>query len=456
MPPSPVPRFLFAAVSMGVLAAGCRATPAATESTPRREQGRAVAPTWPSEAPRWWATWLRPDDRATAHAGSSPGCPTRPDAYTPALGVAGAQSPEEAVQRGARVLEAAWRALLAGRESLLRRPVSWTANGVCRAGDRGITVCEGHYAWQGGPQVPAYLLLPAASDGVCTSRGGVLVLHGHDRGRREVVDHPEGYQKAIAVAFARAGFTVLAPDQVSWGDNDPLGDGHGKHSRDWTRYRDALSDYSNGFLTWDLTELSAGITLLLALRVDSGPGGRCQVAPPGASGAQRAAEAVAVAGLSFGGVATSWLVLDPRPAAYVVAGGLIDTCAALRSKDHHECQHIAALDGRVAIWDALSAAALVPRPAAGCGAAGHPARVIVQEGLADPILGGWTRRGMTLLAHGPAVQWGRLELQTDEGAGHTWLVEPAVDAVRTALEDAVRCNSGERHLDGGVDQPSVP
>jgi len=69
--------------------------------------------------------------------------------------------------------------------------------------------------------IPAYLLRPKEPNGA-----GVLALHGHGRGKDEVVGlepngrpSPDpGYQKAFASELAKRGFTVLAIDQIGFGE----------------------------------------------------------------------------------------------------------------------------------------------------------------------------------------------------------------------------------------------
>jgi len=69
--------------------------------------------------------------------------------------------------------------------------------------------------------IPAYLLKPKEPNGA-----GVLALHGHGRGKDEVVGlepngrpSPDpGYQKAFAAELAKRGFTVLAIDQIGFGE----------------------------------------------------------------------------------------------------------------------------------------------------------------------------------------------------------------------------------------------
>lgn len=313
---------------------------------------------------------------------------------------------------------------------------------VCAAptwkpGPQGVTAGDGVLRYDGtfgvgdGARVPAYLLLPLVSAGApFAPRAAAVVIHGHDGGRIEVVERPEGYQKAMALRLAQAGYVVLAADNVSWGTHHPLGSRKPNHGKDFALYMKPGS--ANGLITWNLTDLFHGVTLLAGVHVARNPkADRWEVAAPGGAGATPAVNAVAVSGLSYGAQVAAYMALDPRPSAYIVSSGLIDTCDVLQN-DHHKCQLIKPFQGVITIWDLIVANALLERPRLGLGV-GRPA-VLVAQGLKDKILRAWGKHGIEQLQKlSEALELDTLEVAISKTEGHTYLVEPTLDFLRRHL-----------------------
>ena len=304
-------------------------------------------------------------------------------------------------------------------------PVRWEDGGAAPLVEQGFVRLDGHVVAGERAPVPTYLFLPEVpADAPFAPRGAVVVIHGHDRGRAQVVGYADKYQKAMATRLAAQGYVVLAADNVSFGKHDPLGDGKGKHQKDWRSY--LRDDRANGLISYNLTDLTHAITLLTELRMRPDEKlGRYRLLREGEEGGQRATKAIGVTGLSYGAEISAYLMLDPRPVGYIVASGLIDTCD-VKANRHHECQLVRPFEGVIALWDLIIAAAVAERPAYG----GPPQRpwIQVQQGSKDIILRGWGKRGLVDLRRA-ARDWklDRLEVVEWKDAGHEYLVEPALD-----------------------------
>lgn len=281
--------------------------------------------------------------------------------------------------------------------------------------------------------IPAYLFLPVvASDAPFVPRGAVVLIHGHDSGRIELVENPNGYQKAMGIKLAEAGFIVLVADNISWGANDPDGDGVGKHAKDFKVYYRQFQP--NGLLTRNLKDVFHQVTLLQGLYVaPSATLGRWDIAGPDAAGATQAVRAIGVSGLSYGAQVASYMVLDPRPTAYVIASGLIDTCDVLQN-DHHECQAIPSFEGVVTIWDTLIAAAMTDRPRFGLGV-GRP-WILVEQGERDKIYKNWGQQGLTEIQQSiDELGLSQLDVHKSKREGHTYMVLETLKFFQATLMD---------------------
>ncbi|MGC8671163.1 MAG: dienelactone hydrolase family protein [Thermoprotei archaeon] len=90
--------------------------------------------------------------------------------------------------------------------------------------DLGDVIRHKVYYWSDSfSKIPAFLLEPKQKNG-----SAVLALHGHGYGKNDICgldengnpksDPYSGYQKSFALALAKRGFTVLAPDQAGFGE----------------------------------------------------------------------------------------------------------------------------------------------------------------------------------------------------------------------------------------------
>lgn len=379
----------------------------------------------------WWRagadlTGFHDADSLPPSAGA---CPANPSSYERAL----APPPGGDHERWARqVIDVA-------AEILLPQPsrpaacgaVTWTPIGSPKPRPGAVLQFDGTWLAPGRGAVPAYLLMPRVSASApFEARGGVVVFHGHDAGRAEVVRNTGGYQKAMAWRLAQAGFVVLAPDIVSWGGHDPLGDGRGKHPQDWKRYRQASAvDGGNGFITYAIVDGMNALTLLRGLTV--APDKRLDAWAPASGrlpGTVPAVHSVGVSGLSFGAQLAAYVAaLDGRVTAAVLASGLIDSCDVL-ANDHHDCQRIAAFEGRLALWDLVAASAIAPRPD------GARARIQVQQGDRDKILRVWGQTGLAVLADWSST-WPipTLAVRRSASLDHTYLVDDAIHWFQESL-----------------------
>lgn len=86
----------------------------------------------------------------------------------------------------------------------------------------------------------AYVLLPKSRQGAAGKRPGVLAVHGHGYGSREIVGlrpdgtpdvEPPGIHRHFAVELVRRGLVVIAPDVLGFGERTLAEDaGTGRHS----------------------------------------------------------------------------------------------------------------------------------------------------------------------------------------------------------------------------------
>jgi dienelactone hydrolase len=425
-----LPRWLWPALAVVViaLAAGlwwrARPRPAVEVAASLSEQWREGGALGPP-CHTWWSARApharTPSDLRDAAAASERACTKQPGGYAPLLAAPeSAADPQATTVWAAETLGMVHHALQAPAGDAPCLLPTWQPSA------RSPKVTPSYVRWDGAlvapgrPPVPTYLFLPnIGADAPFPPRGAVLTIHGHDGGRRELVERPDDYQKAIAHRLAEAGYVVLACDNVSWGKHDPKGDGKGKHPSDWSTY--AQPDATNGFITWVLTDLRVGLSLLAGLHVAPNPASnRWEPAAPRAERASPAVSRIGVSGLSFGGEMAAFLLLDPRPEAYVIAGGLIDTCD-VRATDHHDCQAIPAFEGVVALWDFILAAAWLERPTPK--GPRQPA-ILVQQGNKDRIYRSWSRAGVAALERGKrALGLARLAVEVAPDGGHTYDVD---------------------------------
>lgn len=389
-------------------------------------------------ATHWWhkgdEALLTRDDIADQARTRGFTCPKDPKQYHRVLSSEDlpARTPEERQQWARQVFDLAAETLLDEAGEAVCDAPTW------KPGKQGLTVTDGVLRYDGtfgagsGARVPAYLLLPLIpASAPFEPRAAVVVIHGHDGGRIEVVERPEGYQKAMALRLAQAGYVVLAADNVSWGTHHPLGGGKKpNHGKDFALYMKPGS--ANGLITWNLTDLFHGVSLLAGLNVARDPkADRWEISAPDGPGASPAVNGIAVSGLSYGAQIAAYMALDPRPSAYIVSSGLIDTCDVIQN-DHHKCQLIKPFQGAIALWDLVVANALLERPRLGAGM-GRPA-VLIEQGFKDKILRAWGRYGIEQIqALAKALDLQNLEVVTSKTEGHTYLVEPTLDFMRRHL-----------------------
>lgn len=360
-------------------------------------------------------------------------CPKDPASYTRLFpsGELGSWKARDREAWARQVLEHVYQTLLEEAGDAPCATPTWRPAGKGVVKD-GVVRYDGTFGVDGGPRVPAWILLPLVdASKPFPARPALITIHGHDAGRAEVVDKLEGYQKGIATRLAQAGYVVLAADNISWGRYNPLGRRkNANHGKDFALYMRPGS--ANGLITWNLTDMFHGVTLLSALHVARDPElGHWKLAAPDAAGATAAVSAIGVSGLSYGAQIAAYMALDPRPAAYIVSSGLIDTCDAQQNR-HHKCQLVKPFEGVIALWDLVLATAVLERPRLGLGP-GRPA-VLVEQGYTDKILRAWGRYGIDQIQTlGKAARLDNLEVARSRTEGHTYLMEPTMDFLKRRL-----------------------
>lgn len=179
---------------------------------------------------------------------------------------------------------------------------------------QGHSLCRLSFTSLEGLSVPAWLLLPAAPG----PWPGVLIAHGHDLGARSaagLVESSDG-QEALGRRLAQAGFAVLAPDLLSFGQRqvDPLPDPVGRRTHEI--FANFAMEVGRPMAGLHLMDLMQAYAILAAWPgVDNGRLG--------------------VAGLSQGGrLACLLAALEPALRACLVASGLTSSLLVDRGNQH--------------------------------------------------------------------------------------------------------------------------
>jgi dienelactone hydrolase len=254
----------------------------------------------------------------------------------------------------------AWRETLAHRLSQLLG--SFPTN---RADLRSETIrseqCTGYtrekivFETEPGVTVPAYLLIPDSVSPVRSTRA-VLCLHGHGRGKVDVVgiaaDAVERQVKIrshnydYAHEFARRGFVVLAPDARGFGERAP----NGETCTGLTMAALLLGKTLVGMRVWD------------AMRAIDYLRSRPEVDP----------DRIACVGLSWGGTHTIYTTaLDPRIRVAVVSGYFSSFRDMLIDRSCCPCQYVPNI---LTVADLADVVGLIaPRP------------LLIENGVEDPL-----------------------------------------------------------------------
>ncbi len=228
----------------------------------------------------------------------------------------------------------------------------------------GYTLDKYYLAAEAGYRFPMYALTPA---GAPKGNRAVLALHGHGYGVRDIVglmpdETPRvgdpRYHKDFAVALCRAGFTVLAPELLGFGE---------------LRY-DEQANRSPGESSCNrigCNMLLLGRTLLGARYL------QCQAAldfaqAQGMAGGGR----MGVMGISGGGMMATYVsALEPRVKAAVVSGYACTFEGCIYAMHHclcnflpgmlkagEETDYLSLIAPRPMLWEAASQDAIFPRP----------------------------------------------------------------------------------------------
>lgn len=212
-----------------------------------------------------------------------------------------------------------------------------------------------------GVRVPAYFLRPK---GLRPGErvAGLLCLHGHGRGKEDVVGVAASAKdrlrlRALRYDYARRlaerGYAVLAPDARAFGERGGDGMGCG-----WAMAAALLLGKTLvGMRVWD------------AMRAVDYLEGRPEVDP----------RRIGCVGFSWGGTQTIWTAaLDQRIAAAVVSGAFGSFAETLLAADECPCQYV---PGILAVADLADiVAAIAPRP------------LLIEQGRDDPIASATTVR----------------------------------------------------------------
>ncbi|MBM4436117.1 MAG: acetylxylan esterase [Actinobacteria bacterium] len=203
---------------------------------------------------------------------------------------------------------AAWHATLRAKvmDLLGPLPARVALNAVIDATEEFPEYRQHHVVYQTAPGVeaPAYLLIPHGVD-AARPAPAILALHGHGDGKGQLVarGEPPNLYASLARRYAEAGFVVLVPDAI----------GFGERAADFRRYggRDGcnvnhlkLALFGRNLMALNIWDDMRGLDFL-ASRPDVD------------------AARLGCAGLSFGGTRTMYLAaLDERVRAALVSGYL--------------------------------------------------------------------------------------------------------------------------------------
>ncbi len=236
-----------------------------------------------------------------------------------------------------------------------------------------------------GIRVPAYLLTPR-QDG--SKSPTLLAPHGHGYGKEQLMSEDGAYHQYVR-RFAEAGFVVLVPDQISFGERTETPGCSFEHE-----VLNMLGGTLIGYRLWDLAR---ALDLLETLpQVDD--------------------TRIGCAGLSLGGEMTLYLAAhDPRVKVACIASFLTSFAGTFLKEPHCTCGYI---PGMARDFEHADIAALIaPRP------------LMIQAGTQDPsFLVEDARATYEELAelYQMLGHTDRVALDTFDG-GHEFYVEPAIE-----------------------------
>lgn len=202
-----------------------------------------------------------------------------------------------------------------------------------------------------GVSVPAYLLIP---DGVKRNNKALLCLHGHGRGKVDIVGETKNlieYQQSIrplnydyARQFAKRGYVVLAPDARCFGERSAI-------PCTWA--------YTSGLL---MGKILVGMRVWDAMRAIDYMQTRREVDP----------DRIGCVGLSWGGTHTSYTsALDDRIKVAVVSGYFSSFEDILIDRGCCPCQYVPNILHYADFPDVISL--IAPRP------------LLIENGIDDPL-----------------------------------------------------------------------
>ncbi|RLE77438.1 MAG: acetylxylan esterase [Thermoprotei archaeon] len=197
-------------------------------------------------------------------------------------------------------------------------------------------------------QVPAYVLIP---EGLAGRAPAVVALHGHGRGKDEIVGMG-GYQKDFALELVKRGLVVLVPDQCGFGERREEDDVREGRSSCWKLSTWALmfGETAIGRRVWDAIK---GLEYLASR--------------PDVNG-----EAIGFMGISGGGTTALFAsALDDRVKAVVVSGYLNTFKDSILSIQHCIDNYVPGILRYCEMYDV--AALVAPRP------------MLVEHGTRDKI-----------------------------------------------------------------------
>ncbi len=191
---------------------------------------------------------------------------------------------------------------------------------------------------QPGLYVVGELLVPTGASGALPA---VVCVPGHGPGVAPIVDESDpDYQCAFAVQCVRAGFLVLAVEQLGFGARRSKPG----QTKDWSCSRDSMAALALGetMIAWRCFDALAGIRYLEGLpNVDPGR--------------------IAIMGISGGGTTAFWTAcLSERVAACVVSGYFNTFRGSVLSIDHCVDNYVPGIAGVVDMPDMT--ALIAPRP----------------------------------------------------------------------------------------------
>jgi dienelactone hydrolase len=149
-------------------------------------------------------------------------------------------------------------------------------------------------------EISAYLLMPEVIEGV---RPGVIALHAHGSrwhiGKNEMVGKAGPEELAFGIDLVKRGFVVIAPDLPGFGDRMLVEAGDATGATGFQQLQNRILIEGKTYLYQALRELSAALSILLALPIVD-------------------ATRVATLGFSFGGrLAAQLAAVDTRVACVV-------------------------------------------------------------------------------------------------------------------------------------------